>query len=413
MTALEEAGRLCRAAAHEVAIMSRRDKDAALYAMSHALRNDSETILNANRLDCQRAYEASMSEAMIDRLRLDKDRIEQIAYACESIADLPDPIGRIVEGWISQEGVKIERVVTPLGVIGMIYEARPNVTVDAAAIALKTGNAVILKGSSSAEESNKAIVTSLKRGLADIGYPHESIQFLEGGHEVTTQMMGAVGLIDVLIPRGGAKLISTVVESARIPVIETGTGNCHLYIDLHADMEMARKIILNAKTQRPSVCNALETILIHKDRLDQIGLLIDDLVRAGVKVHGDERAHACDQRIIPARPDEFEAEYLSLDVAIAVVDSCAEAVDHIRRYGSGHSETIITSDIASEKYFTDHVDAAAVLVNTSSRFVDGGEFGFGAEIGISTQKLHARGPMGLEQMTSYKYILRGQGQVRS
>ncbi|MGL5247115.1 MAG: glutamate-5-semialdehyde dehydrogenase, partial [Brooklawnia sp.] len=331
-----------------------------------------------------------------------------------SLASLPDPIGEVVRGWQLANGVHIDQVRVPLGVIGIIYEARPNVTADAAGICLKSGNASLLRGSSSAVDSNRAIVKALRAGLATAGLSQDAVALVEGGHETTTEMMQARGLIDVLIPRGGAGLINAVVTGSQVPVIETGTGNCHLFVDIAADQQMALGIILNAKTQRPSVCNALETLLIHRGVADQfVPMAVDALTDAGVTVHGDEASRSIDPRITPATDDEYDAEYLSLDLAVKVVDDLDAALTHIREHTTGHSETIITNDAVAQRRFVNEVDAAAVLVNASSRFVDGGEFGFGAEIGISTQKTHARGPMALPEMTSTKYVVTGSGQVRA
>jgi glutamate-5-semialdehyde dehydrogenase len=301
----------------------------------------------------------------------------------------------------------------PFGVVGIIYEARPNVTADAGGICLKSGNAALLRGSSSAAESNAAIVEALRAGLVDAGLPADAIQLVPGPREVTGELMAARGLVDVLIPRGGAGLIDTVVRNSQVPVIETGVGNCHIFVDADADEQMALAVVINAKTQRPSVCNAAETLLVHADLADSfVPKVLDALAEHGVTVHGDPRVAAY-REIVPATERDFAEEYLSLDIAVAIMDSLDDALAHIRRYSTGHSETIITESQRSVARFTAEVDAAAVLVNASSRFVDGGEFGFGAEIGISTQKLHARGPMGLSEMTSTKYVIIGSGQIRA
>ena len=347
-------------------------------------------------------------------MSLTQPRIDGMVAGLRSLASLPDPIGEVVRGWQLANGVHIDQVRVPLGVIGIIYEARPNVTADAAGICLKSGNASLLRGSSSAVDSNRAIVKALRAGLATAGLPQDAVALVEGGHETTTEMMQARGLIDVLIPRGGAGLINAVVTGSQVPVIETGTGNCHLFVDIAADQQMALGIILNAKTQRPSVCNALETLLVHRGVADQfVPMAVDALTDAGVTVHGDEASRSIDPRITPATDDEYDAEYLSLDLAVKVVDDLDAALTHIREHTTGHSETIITNDAVAQRRFVNEVDAAAVLVNASSRFVDGGEFGFGAEIGISTQKTHARGPMALPEMTSTKYVVTGSGQVRA
>ena len=382
--------------------------------MADALAAAADEVLAANASDVARARAAGTSEALIDRLSLTQPRIDSMVAGLRSLASLPDPIGEVVRGWQLANGVHIDQVRVPLGVIGIIYEARPNVTADAAGICLKAGNASLLRGSSSAVDSNRAIVKALRAGLATAGLPQDAVALVEGGHETTTEMMQARGLIDVLIPRGGAGLINAVVTGSQVPVIETGTGNCHLFVDIAADQQMALGIILNAKTQRPSVCNALETLLVHRGVADQfVPMAVDALTDAGVTVHGDEASRSIDPRITPATDDEYDAEYLSLDLAVKVVDDLDAALTHIREHTTGHSETIITNDAVAQRRFVNEVDAAAVLVNASSRFVDGGEFGFGAEIGISTQKTHARGPMALPEMTSTKYVVTGSGQVRA
>ena len=414
MTEVVELARAARVAARQLAVIDRAHKDAALHAMADALAAAADEVLAANASDVARARAAGTSEALIDRLSLTQPRIDGMVAGLRSLASLPDPIGEVVRGWQLANGVHIDQVRVPLGVIGIIYEARPNVTADAAGICLKSGNASLLRGSSSAVDSNRAIVKALRAGLATAGLPQDAVALVEGGHETTTEMMQARGLIDVLIPRGGAGLINAVVTGSQVPVIETGTGNCHLFVDIAADQQMALGIILNAKTQRPSVCNALETLLVHRGVADQfVPMAVDALTDTGVTVHGDEASRSIDPRITPATDDEYDAEYLSLDLAVKVVDDLDAALTHIREHTTGHSETIITNDAVAQRRFVNEVDAAAVLVNASSRFVDGGEFGFGAEIGISTQKTHARGPMALPEMTSTKYVVTGSGQVRA
>ena len=414
MTEVVELARAARVAARQLAVIDRAHKDAALHAMADALAAAADEVLAANASDVARARAAGTSEALIDRLSLTQPRIDGMVAGLRSLASLPDPIGEVVRGWQLANGVHIDQVRVPLGVIGIIYEARPNVTADAAGICLKAGNASLLRGSSSAVDSNRAIVKALRAGLATAGLSQDAVALVEGGHETTTEMMQARGLIDVLIPRGGAGLINAVVTGSQVPVIETGTGNCHLFVDIAADQQMALGIILNAKTQRPSVCNALETLLVHRGVADQfVPMAVDALTDAGVTVHGDEASRSIDPRITPATDDEYDAEYLSLDLAVKVVDDLDAALTHIREHTTGHSETIITNDAVAQRRFVNEVDAAAVLVNASSRFVDGGEFGFGAEIGISTQKTHARGPMALPEMTSTKYVVTGSGQVRA
>jgi len=383
-----------------------------LLAMADALAKAETAILEANELDVSRAEANGTSTALIDRLRLSPDRIAGMVEGLRELAALPDPVGDVVRGWSNANGVQVRQVRVPFGVVGLIYEARPNVTADAGGICLKSGNAALLRGSSSAAQSNAAIVEALRAGLVDAGLPADAIQLVPGPREVTGELMAARGLVDVLIPRGGAGLIDTVVRNSQVPVIETGVGNCHIFVDADADEQMALAVVINAKTQRPSVCNAAETLLVHADIADSfVPKVLDALVEHGVIVHGDTRVAAYGE-IIPAVERDFAEEYLSLDIAVAIMDSLDDALQHIRRYSTGHSETIITESQRSAARFTAEIDAAAVLVNASSRFVDGGEFGFGAEIGISTQKLHARGPMGLPEMTSTKYVIIGSGQIR-
>jgi gamma-glutamyl phosphate reductase len=402
-----------RIASQQLATLTRDQKDQALHAMADALAGAEERLLAANSVDVDRAREAGTSEAVIDRLRLDSDRVAGMVQGLRDVAALPDPVGDVVRGWQLGNGVRVTQVRTPFGVVGIIYENRPNVTADAAGLCLKSGNAALLRGSSSAIESNRVCVEALRAGLESAGVSPDAVALVEGGREVTGEMMVARGLVDVLIPRGGAGLINAVVEGARVPVIETGTGNCHLYVDASADLDKALTILLNAKTQRPSVCNAVETLLVHQDVA--AGFLPQTLAAlrdAGVVVHGDERVQAFGDGVIPAREDEFDAEYLSLDLAVRIVEDIDQAIQHIRAHSTGHSETIVAQSRAATDRFIAEIDAAAVLVNASSRFIDGGQFGFGAEIGISTQKLHARGPMGLPELTSTKYVLEGAGQVR-
>ncbi len=412
MEVFEIARRACTAL-RVLATLTRDRKDAGLLAMASALDQSAEQILEANARDIDRARMAGTTEAMIDRLRLDPGRVAGIAHGLRDLAGLADPVGQVVRGWNLSNGVHVDQLRVPFGVIGIIYEARPNVTADAAGICLKSGNASLLRGSSSALESNRAIVTALREGLVREDLPADAINLVEGGHETTEQMMRARGDIDLLIPRGGAGLIRAVVEGSTVPVIETGTGNCHVFVDRAADVQMAISVILNAKTQRPTVCNAMETLLVHREiAAEFLPRVVEALAAAGVTVHGDSDSVAIDSRIVPAGEHEYEAEYLSLDLACKVVDDLEGALEHIRHYSTGHSESIISDDAIAQRRFTSQVDAACVLVNASSRFVDGGEFGFGAEIGISTQKLHARGPMGLQEMTTTKYVLTGQGQTR-
>jgi len=403
-----------KGAARILATAQRSAKDAALIAMADALAAAEASVLAANEADVAAAAASGMTESLIDRLRLTPARVAGMVQGLRDLAALPDPVGDVVRGWTNPNGVEVRQVRVPFGVVGIIYEGRPNVTADAAGICVKSGNAGLLRGSSSALNSNRATVAALQEGLESAGLPRTAVQLVEGGREVTAEMMAARGLIDVLIPRGGAGLINAVVEGSKVPVIETGTGNCHLFVDASADQQMALGILLNAKVQRPSVCNALETLLVHAAIADEfVPKALAALADAGVTVHGTPEICAYSDAVVLAGPAEFDDEYLSLDLAAKVVASLDEALDHIRAHSTGHSETIVTSSIPAADRFVAEVDAAAVLVNASSRFVDGGEFGFGAEIGISTQKLHARGPMALPEMTSTKYIVTGRGQVRS
>ena len=409
---VHEQGQKARTAALILSGATRATKDAALLAMADALAKSETAILEANARDVARAEANGTSAALIDRLRLTPDRIAGMVEGLHELAALPDPVGDVVRGWTNANGVQVRQVRVPFGVVGIIYEARPNVTADAGGICLKSGNAALLRGSSSAADSNAAVVEALQAGLVDAGLPAEAIQLVPGPREVTNELMAARGMVDVLIPRGGAGLIDNVVRNSQVPVIETGVGNCHVFVDAAADEQMALDILINAKTQRPSVCNAAETLLVHADIADSfLPKALESLAGHGVTVHGGSQVAAYGD-VIPAEEKDFAEEYLSLDIAVAIVDSLDSAMQHIRRYSTGHTETIITESQTSAARFTAEVDAAAVLVNASGRFVDGGEFGFGAEIGISTQKLHARGPMGLPEMTSTKYVVTGSGQVR-
>ncbi len=412
MTFTDQA-RAAKDASRCLATLNRGTKDAALQAMADALADAESDVLEANQRDVDAARSAGVGDALIDRLRLNPARLDAMVGGLRDLATLPDPVGDVVRGWTNSNGVQVRQVRVPFGVVGIIYEARPNVTADAAGICLKSGNAALLRGSSSAINSNRAIVAALRRGLASVGLPEDGVQLVQGGREVTEELMAARGLVDVLIPRGGAGLINAVVEGSKVPVIETGTGNCHVFVDATADQQMALDILLNAKVQRPSVCNAAETLLVHQGiAAEFLPKALAALAEQGVTVHGTPDVAAYSAEVVPAGDDEFDGEYLTLDLAAAVVPDLDAALDHIRAHSTGHSETIITNDRGSANRFAAEVDAAAVLVNASSRFIDGGEFGFGAEIGISTQKLHARGPMGLAEMTSTKYLVTGDGQVR-
>ncbi len=412
MSVFEQA-RAARAAAPALARATRSAKDAALHALADALAKAETVVLEANAADVSRAEATETPAALVDRLRLTPERLAGMVGGLRELAGLPDPVGDVVRGWTNANGVQVRQIRVPFGVVGIIYEARPNVTADAAGICLKSGNAVLLRGSSSAADSNAAVVAALRAGLEEAGLPVDAVQLLDGPRSVTDELLAARGLVDVLIPRGGAGLIEHVVTHATVPVIETGVGNCHLFVDAGADQQMALELVLNAKTSRPSVCNAVETVLVHAEAAETfLPPLLTALEQAGVQVHGDQATQAYGRGVVPVTDADYAREYLSLDVAVAVVDSLDQALAHIAAYSTGHSETIVTASQASAQRFVSEVDAAAVLVNASSRFVDGGELGFGAEIGISTQKLHARGPMGLPEMTSTKYVLTGSGQTR-
>jgi glutamate-5-semialdehyde dehydrogenase len=413
MNTIRQQASACRDAAQVVAALGSDAKRALLRDMAAALETQSAAVLAANAEDMRQAAAKGVQGAMLDRLRLDETRVTGIASALREVAELPDPVGVVTRHETRPNGLSIERVRIPLGVIAMIYEARPNVTADAAGICLKAGNAVLLRGSSSARRSNDAIVSVLRRAVASTGLPADAVAMVPGeGHDSAKALMRARGLVDVLIPRGGAGLIRSVVEESTVPVIETGVGNCHVYVDRAADLDRALAIVLNAKTQRPSVCNAAESLLVHADVADAfVPRVVAALQEAGVTLHGD-RTFAEHDGVLPADEADYAAEYLSLDMSAAVVPDLEAAVRHIRRYSSGHTEAIVTDSQDAARRFTAAVDSAAVVVNASTRFTDGGEFGFGAEIGISTQKLHARGPMGLPEMTSTKYVVTGDGQVR-
>jgi glutamate-5-semialdehyde dehydrogenase len=412
-SAVVEVAQRAREASHGLALATRAQKDAALIAMADALLASAETILAANADDVARAEESSTPPNIVDRLRLSADRLAGMAQGLRDVAGLPDPVGEVVRGSTLANGLEIRQVRVPFGVVGMIYEARPNVTADAAGICLKSGNAVLLRGSSSARSSNAAIVAALRDAVVSAGLDADVVQLVPGDtHDSVKELMRARGHVDVLIPRGGAGLIRSVVEESTVPVIETGVGNCHVYVDRAADLDKALAIVLNAKTHRTSVCNAAESLLVHADLADTfLPRVVTALQDAGVTVHGDDAFQAYDG-VVAATDDDFAEEYLSLDISAAVVPDLDAAIRHIRRFSSQHTEAIVTEDVAAARRFTAAVDSAAVLVNASTRFTDGGEFGFGAEIGISTQKLHARGPMGLPEMTSTKYVVTGDGHVR-
>jgi glutamate-5-semialdehyde dehydrogenase len=410
-----EQGARARAAATVLATASRRLKDSALEAMADSLLDRSSEILVANAADIARSQDAPH---LIDRLRLNVDRVRSMADGLRQVAGLPDPVGEVLRGSTLANGLELRQIRVPLGVVGIIYEARPNVTADAAGLCLKSGNAVLLRGSSSARDSNAAIVAALRDAVASVSLPADAVQLVDAtSRDSVKELMRARGLVDVLIPRGGADLIRSVVEESTVPVIETGVGNCHVYVDEAADLDMALRILLNAKTSRPSVCNAAESLLVHAAVAPAfLARALPALRDAGVTVHGDPAVVAAGSSVgvpvLPATDEDYAAEYLSMDLSAAVVPSLDDAIVHIRRYGSSHTEAIVTGSQAAARRFAAEVDAAAVAVNASTRFTDGGEFGFGAEIGISTQKLHARGPMGLPELTSTKYLVVGDGHIR-
>ncbi|MEV6966870.1 glutamate-5-semialdehyde dehydrogenase [Hamadaea sp. NPDC051192] len=408
-----ELAQRARIAARALATATRAVKDDALIAMADALVTRTDEILRANGVDVATAREAGTSESIVDRLALTSGRLAAIADGLRQMAALADPVGEVVRGSTLPNGLQLRQVRVPFGVVGIIYEARPNVTADAAGLTLKSGNAVLLRGSSSAANSNAAIVDVLREAIAKTGLPADAVQLVDpSSRETVRDLMRARGLVDVLIPRGGAGLIRSVVEDSTVPVIETGVGNCHIYVDETADLDMALSILINAKTSRPSVCNAAESLLVHSAVADTfLPRALDALRAAGVVVHGTAPVARFGE-VVPATDEDFATEYLALEISVDVVDSLDAAIDHITRYGTGHSEAIVTGSLSAANEFTARVDAAAVLVNASTRFVDGGEFGFGAEIGISTQKLHARGPMGLPELTSTKYVVTGAGHVR-
>lgn len=411
---MENLGRQAKAAAKILAVSSSEARDKALLSIADALIANRSIILSENMKDIRKARVNGMSESMVDRLALTEERISGMAQGIISVAGMDDPIGRVIEGGVRPNGLKIEKVAVPLGVIAIVYEARPNVTSDAAALCLKSGNAVILRGGKEAIVSNTCIASIMRRAVERAGLPADCIQLVEDiTRESTNQLMKMNKYVDVLIPRGGAGLIKACVENSTVPVIETGTGNCHVYIDKYADPQMALNIVINAKTSRPSVCNACESLLFHKDFPEE---RVFDICRAlrekSVQIRADERIRSVFNGCVAANEEDWGTEYLDYIISAKTVDSLDEAIDHIAKYGTGHSECIVTNDFASANRFTSHVDAAAVYVNASTRFTDGGEFGFGAEIGISTQKLHARGPLGLKNLTSEKYIITGSGQIR-
>ena len=415
MNYIENLGERAQKAKKSLLTASTGEKNKILQTIAEKLVQRQDVILEENQKDIANARDNGISETMVDRLRLTEERIQGIADACIQLVNLEDPVGQILEGSTRPNGMKITKIRVPMGVVGIIYESRPNVTVDAASLCIKSGNAAILRGGKEAICSNKILMDTMREAVKECGFPEDIVQLVEDtSREVSTQMMKANGLIDVLIPRGGAGLIQAVVNQATIPVIETGTGNCHIYIDATADLEMAVAITDNGKTQRPSVCNALETCLVHKDVAEQfLPVLKARLDKHQVEIRGCERTRAIlGDGVLPATEEDYATEFLDYIISIKVVDSIDEAIAHIGTYSTGHSECIITESYQNAQKFQQEIDSACVYVNCSTRFTDGGEFGLGAEIGISTQKLHARGPMGLKELTTMKYLISGNGQIR-
>lgn len=415
MKDLRETALAVKAASAELGLLGTEKRNAALAAIADALMAHEADILAANELDLADGRANGMSESMLDRLALTSARIEGMAEGVRQLIALPDPVGEVVEEFARPNGLRIRKVRVPLGVIGMIYEARPNVTVDTAAIALKTGNGILLRGSASALRSNMALAGAMRGALKGAGVPENALAVVEDtAHESVDRMLRMNDCVDVIIPRGGAGLIRRVLETATVPVLETGVGNCHVYLDESAHYDMAEAIVVNAKTQRPSVCNAMETLLVHSVwATAHLAKLLAKLHMLGVTIHGDAQVRAVDKLALPAGEEDWANEYLAPELAVKVVDSLEEAMAHIARYGTKHTEAIVTEDVENARIFLHTVDAAAVNYNASTRFTDGFEFGFGAEMGIITQKLHARGPLGLKEMTSYKYMVFGNGQVRA
>lgn len=418
--AVHEQGRLvsklvaAKAASRALSTATTDVKNSALTALARAIRAEANIIIDANRVDVENGRENGLSSGLLDRLRLDGRRLQVLADAVRSVVNLNDPVGQVVRGSSLPNGVRVSQVRVPFGVVGAIYEARPNVTVDIATLALKSGNAAVLRGGSDAQNTNAALVGLIRSALTEAGLPADAVQTIdEFGREGARELMRSRGYVDVLIPRGSADLIRTVISESTVPVIETGAGVVHIVLDESAPVGWAIEIVHNAKVQRPSVCNAVETLLVHAGAAQRVlPAVLENLAGAGVTIHGDERVQALYAPTVAATPKDWVTEYGSLDLNVAIVDSLDEAVDHIARYSTHHTESIITNDFRNAERFVNEVDSAVVMVNASTRFTDGGEFGFGAEVGISTQKLHARGPMGLPELTSTKWIVRGLGHIR-
>ena len=415
MTYIDTLGQQAKVAGRQIAKLSTAAKNDLLNQVAKALVAESDYIITENAKDMTNAKENGISEIMQDRLLLTEDRIAGIAEGVRQVADLQDPIGQVVRGYTNLDGLKIVQKRVPMGVIAMIFESRPNVSIDAFSLAFKTNNAIILRGGRDAINSNKALVTVARKALENAGITADAVQLVEDtSHEVAEELMVATKYVDLLIPRGGARLIQTVKEKAKVPVIETGVGNCHIYVDKYANLDMATQIVINAKTQRPSVCNAAESLVVHADIAEDF---LPNLEKAisniqSVEFRADEKALKLMEKAVPASPEDFATEFLDYIMSVKVVDRLDEAIEWINTYTTSHSEAIVTQDISRAEQFQDDVDAAAVYVNASTRFTDGFVFGLGAEIGISTQKMHARGPMGLEALTSTKFYINGQGQIR-
>lgn len=414
MSEVRQKGKLAKAASFQLTGISTEEKNAALERIVEELLNSAKEILQANEKDMKAGREKGLSEAILDRILLTEERIRGMAEGIRQIIALNDPVGEVLETIEKENGLLIERIRVPIGVVGMIYEARPNVTIDAASLALKTGNAIILRGSSSAKSSNLALVKMIHRALEKSAVPKDTVQFIEDtSRETARELFRLNDYLDVLIPRGGKNLIQTVVQESTVPVIETGAGNCHIYIDESADLTMAKEIVLNAKLQRPSVCNAAESLLIHPAWLEKYGKdLLGSLHDQHVEIYGDDSVRGIFSQAKPATEEDWHTEYLGLAISVKAADGVEEAIDHINQYGTRHSEAIVTEDEENAALFLQKVDAASVYHNASTRFTDGFEFGYAAEIGISTQKLHARGPMGLPALTSSKFVIKGKGQIR-